>query len=444
MRYDPLVLAEQTVPRYTSYPTAPHFNESVGAMHYAGWLSGLARDEGISIYLHIPFCKELCLYCGCHTKAARRTDPVIQYVGALRREIGLLGRLLGRRSVTNIHWGGGTPSSAGDDQLLAVVADLARVFDLSDVREHAIELDPRHVSPTLVAALARMGVNKASFGVQDFSPHVQKAIGRIQPFEMVEAAVRRVRDAGITTINFDLMFGLPSQTIGDVRRTAEKAAGLRPSRISLFGYAHVPWFKKQQRLIDEAALPGAAERLAQFRAAQQVFLSSGYERVGLDHFALPEDELVKAANRKRLRRNFQGYTTDDTQALIGIGASAISRLPAGYAQNAVDAGTYSRAVQQDRLAVSRGFALSPADRMRGEMIEKLMCDMELDLNRYRTAADDFEQEKTDLRAYAATGLIRLADDVIRIEECGRDFVRLIASVFDAYRADSPARHSKAV
>jgi oxygen-independent coproporphyrinogen III oxidase len=293
-----LTLAERAVPRYTSYPTAPHFSPDVGADPYAAWLAALPVQATLSLYLHVPYCSELCLYCGCTTKAVRQAAPVAAYADRLRAEIDLLGAAIGGRRVVHLHWGGGTPSILGADALCGLVERLGGAFDLARLDEHAIELDPRRLTPDLVAALARMGVTRVSFGAQDFSPHVQQAIGRVQPFAMVEEAVAMVRDVGIGDVNIDLMYGLPKQTVGDVIRSAEAAAALAPSRIALFGYAHVPWFKPHQKLIDTGALPGAAERMAQMHAAAETLEECGYVAIGLDHFALRADDLARVARGK--------------------------------------------------------------------------------------------------------------------------------------------------
>ncbi len=251
----PLALAERNVPRYTSYPTAPHFSAAVGPERYAEWLGALPRDASLSLYLHVPFCTELCHYCGCNTRAVRKREPVDAYAQRLIEEIALLAPLTGRK-LTHLHWGGGTPSILGPQWLETIAARLASLFDLSDLKEHAIELDPRRLDKPLLRTLAAIGVNRASLGVQDASPHVQQLIGRVQPFEMVERAADGLREAGIENLNIDLMYGLPGQGTREVARSAELAASLNPQRLALFGYAHVPWFKTHQRLIDDAALPG--------------------------------------------------------------------------------------------------------------------------------------------------------------------------------------------
>ena len=341
-------LLEQAVPRYTSYPTAPNFSAAVDGPVYRGWLAALDAGATLSLYLHIPYCHDLCLYCGCHTKATRQHRPVAAYAARLAQEIALVARHAGQRRVTHLHWGGGTPSTLGADLLQSLADELRRHFDLSALREHAIELDPRYLTPPLAQVLRDIGVNRASLGVQDFDAQVQRAVGRIQPFTMVKRAVETLRDAGIGSINLDLMYGLPRQTVDGVRQTAIMADELKPQRIAVFGYAHVPWFRPQQRLIDTAHLPGAPQRLAQAEAAHGILVQMGYQAIGLDHYARPDDPLTPAAKTGRLHRNFQGYTVDDADALVGFGASAISRLPQGFAQNAPDVAGYSRAITAQR------------------------------------------------------------------------------------------------
>ncbi|HZQ14662.1 MAG TPA: oxygen-independent coproporphyrinogen III oxidase [Pseudolabrys sp.] len=439
---DAAMLAERTVPRYTSYPTAPHFSAAVGAGTYAEWLSALPADATLSLYIHVPFCTELCFYCGCNTRAVRKREPVEAYAERLIEEIALLGALRGRR-VTHLHWGGGTPSILGPRRLKTIAARLASLFDLSALKEHAIELDPRRLDTPLIRTLAEIGVSRASLGVQDVSPRVQHAIGRIQPFELVERAAGGLRDAGIAALNIDLMYGLPEQTAREVARSAELAASLGPQRLALFGYAHVPWFKTHQRLIEEAALPGARERLVQAEAAAETLCGLGYQAVGLDHFARPNDALAVAARDKRLRRNFQGYTTDDADALIGIGASAIGRLPQGFVQNPPDVAGYSRAIAAGRFATVKGIALSHDDRLRGAIIERLMCDLAVDLDAFG-GATRFAAERGALAPLAAQGLVAIDGARIAMTAAGRPFVRLAAAAFDAYLAASAKRHSPAV
>lgn len=438
-----LALAERNVPRYTSYPTTPHFSAAVGPAVYAEWLSVLPEAATLSLYIHVPYCTHLCLFCGCHTKATRRERPIEAYTERLIEEIALIAMAAGRRKVVHLHWGGGTPSILGEQRLAAITDRISAVFDLAALREHAIELDPRRMSKQLARVLAEIGVNRASLGVQDFSLDVQKAIGRIQPFTQVAEAVNWLRAAGIENINIDLMYGLPCQTATDVARSAKLAASLSPQRLALFGYAHVPWLKRHQRLIADASLPGPLQRLEQAQVAAGTLQSAGYVAIGLDHFARSEDSLTEAARTGRLHRNFQGYTTDDVGTLVGLGASAISKLPQGFVQNAVDIAGYSRAIEAGRFASARGIVLSPEDRLRGHIIERLMCDLAVDLDEVASGRD-FSTEIDALRPLKEQGLVECDGRRIAVTERGRPFLRLAAAAFDAYLLLDRTRHSMAV
>ncbi|HLF24407.1 MAG TPA: oxygen-independent coproporphyrinogen III oxidase, partial [Burkholderiales bacterium] len=364
-------------------------------------------------------------------------------------EIVMVGARVGSHNATHLHWGGGTPSLLGIDRITGLVEKVGDVFGLTADCDHAIELDPRYVTPGLAHSLARIGVNRASLGVQDFTPHVQQAIGRIQPFAVVERAVSALREAGIGKINFDLMYGLPQQNVDDVRRSAELAATLAPDRVACFGYAHVPWFKTHQRLIDSSTLPAAHERLKQAAAVHDALLACGYEPIGLDHFARPDDNLAAAARAGHLRRNFQGYTTDDADALIGFGASAIGKFRQGFVQNASDIGGYQRAICSGQLATVRGVALSADDIARGRIIERLMCDLEVDLDSIAIegtieAGRAFGEECDALAPFESEGLVQRDGRRIVVTEKGRPFVRLIAAAFDAYLPKEGTHHSAAV
>ncbi|MDP2354802.1 MAG: oxygen-independent coproporphyrinogen III oxidase [Beijerinckiaceae bacterium] len=443
-----LVLAEKSVPRYTSYPTAPHFHAGVTPQLASGWLAALPADARLSLYLHVPYCKAICNYCGCNTKAALRDAPLDAYVATLLKEIDIAANATQARRVSFIHWGGGTPSLLGPDRLAQLWATLGARFDLSHVDEHAIELDPRTVDKPLADGLAAIGVNRVSFGVQDLNAHVQQAIGRVQPFEIVERAVQLVRAAGISAVNLDLMYGLPEQSMDDVERTAHLAASLDPSRLAIFGYAHVPWFKSHQRLIDVAALPGAAARIAQAAAARSVLAREGYRAIGLDHFARETDALSLAARAGLLRRNFQGYVNDDADALIGLGASSIGQTPHGFTQNAPDVAGWRRMVETGELPVVRGVAINDDDRLRAAAIERLMCDFALDFGALsqrmagnEAALDDAIALLDDLDR---DGVLVRAGRTVRITPAGEPFVRLAAAAFDTYLRRDAARHSAAV
>jgi oxygen-independent coproporphyrinogen-3 oxidase len=440
-------MLERAVPRYTSYPTAPNFSPAVDADVYRSWLAGLPGEAALSLYLHVPFCRELCHYCGCHTKATLRDEPIEAYAQRLVEEIAIVSSHTGRRKVTHIHWGGGTPSILDADLLKFIADELAHRFDLSAIREHAIELDPRYVTRLLAQALRDIGVNRTSLGVQDFSAHVQQAAGRIQPFDTVKTAVDILNEFGIDRINIDLMYGLPKQTVADVQRTATLAHALKPQRVAVFGYAHVPWFRPQQRLIKQSDLPTSPERLAQAEAAHETLVQFGYKPIGLDHYAKPDDHLV--AKSGRLQRNFQGYTDDDAEALVGLGASAISRLPQGFAQNAPAVGNYSRAIAEGKLATVKGIVLSDDDRLRGQIIERLMCDMTVDLNVIADESGfeittDFSDELDSLQPFQENGSVQIDGRRIKITEKGRPYMRLVASTFDTYLTRAKSRHSVAV
>ena len=327
---------DRRVPRYTSYPTAPHFHQGINAATYERWLAAVGDDTPLSLYFHVPFCHEMCWYCGCHTKIVRRYQPVGDYAATMADEVTLIGGLLkARPPVTHMHWGGGTPTILSAEDLEHLMCNIRAGFNVAPDAEIAVEMDPRTMTEDRVQALARAGVNRASLGVQDFNDRVQKAINRIQPYEMTAQVVEWLRAAGIEAINFDLMYGLPYQTVEDVNRTVDLAASMRPDRVAVFGYAHVPWMKTHMKLIPDDSLPDAWQRFEQAEAAAERLAERGYRRIGLDHYALETDSMTKVLDEGHLRRNFQGYTTDEARALIGFGASSIGALPQGYVQNAV-------------------------------------------------------------------------------------------------------------
>jgi oxygen-independent coproporphyrinogen-3 oxidase len=357
-------------------------------------------------------------------------------------------RLGDGRTVSHIHWGGGTPSLLPRESFLQIAEVLRARFKLSCGHEHAIELDPRTVTPQLAQTLREAGVTRASLGVQDFDLAVQEAIGRVQPFEQVASAVDSLRTAGIEAINFDLMYGLPHQTLDTIAETIRLTNLLRPGRIALFGYAHVPWFKKHQRLIDEHALPGPEARIAAADFARERLSGAGYTAIGLDHFALPCDSMAIALAQGTLRRNFQGYTTDTADALIGMGCSSIGRLPQGYVQNMPDIGGWGRAVEAGELPVARGIALDADDRCRSEIIERLMTDHRADVAgiaaRHGLPLSHFATAFAQLEEMVADGLVRRTGGVVEVSETGQRYSRVAASAFDAYLERGAARHSVAV
>jgi len=438
---------DRRIPRYTSYPTAAQFGPQIDARSYARWLADLPAAAQVSVYVHVPFCAELCLYCGCHTAVARHYAPVEAYVELLLREIALVSRVLGGRAVTHLHWGGGSPTILTPRDFHRVMAALRVTFALASDAELAIEIDPRTVTEEYVAALADTGINRASLGVQDFDTHVQAAVNRMQSFEQTARVAGWLRAAGIGSINLDLMYGLPYQSVASIEATVRRALTLDADRIVLFGYAHVPWMKRHQRLIPEHALPGSDQRFAQSRAAAEVLIGAGYEAIGLDHFAKSYDALAQQQYVGRLHRNFQGYTTDESGTLIGFGASAIGTLPEGYVQNAPSAVAYRATIAAGQLATARGCALTEEDRLRRDVIERLMCDLKVDLAErcaaHHSDADRFAAELSELNALANEGLLERSGYKISIPERARPIVRTVCAVFDAYLSDDDMHFSQA-
>ncbi|GEO15459.1 oxygen-independent coproporphyrinogen III oxidase [Microvirga aerophila] len=440
---------DQRVPRYTSYPPAPHFKPEVAAATYAAWLSTLSPQATVSLYLHVPFCKELCLYCGCHTTVARSYRPVAAYVDCLEREIALVAELLpSRMGVTHIHWDGGTPTILSPEDLRRISSALGVVFDVRPGAEIALEIDPRAITQEHVRALAESGLNRASLGVQDFDPKVQETIKRVQSFERTRQVASWLREAGVSGINLDLMYGLPYQTVESVVRSVKLALQLDPDRIALFGYAHVPWMKRHQALLPEDALPDSIARVKQRDAAAATLIDAGYVAIGVDHFAKPIDPLAARQGEGRLHRNFQGYTTDDAPALIGFGTSAIGSLPQGYVQNAPTTAAYLAAVMDGRLPTIRGVALTDEDRLRRTIIERLMCDFSVDLNQvglaHATTAPDFSRELQAIDDLAQEGLVTRDGLAVSVPEDSRALVRNVCAVFDQYLNTVAARYSQVV
>jgi oxygen-independent coproporphyrinogen-3 oxidase len=439
-------------PRYTSYPTAPHFSAQVGAQVYAGWLGDLDPALALSLYLHVPFCDRLCYYCGCNTSVVRLDTSRRAYASLIEREIALVAAFIGRRArVSHIHWGGGTPTSLPGDRLTSVMKLIRKLFSVDADAEIAIELDPTALPEDRLDALSAIGVTRISLGVQDLDPAVQEAIGRQQSYEQTEACAAAARALGVHSLNLDLIYGLPLQTAESVARTARSALALGADRVAVFGYAHVPWMKKNQALIPESSLPGAAERYRQQQTIHRILTEEGgYIPVGLDHYARPGDAMAQAAAARRLRRGFQGYTTDGAPALIGFGASAIGALPKGYVQNESTAPAYGKAIESGGLATARGVSLREEDRLRRDVIEKLMCDLAVDLvdiaEAHRADPSPLIANAAGLARFETDGLAHWDGRRVEVTEKGRPFVRSVAALFDSYLVPDEARprHSRAI
>lgn len=438
----------ENVPRYTSYPTAPHFHAGVGEAQAREWMARLGPGDAVSLYVHVPYCDKLCWFCACHTKHTLRYEPVAAFLKALRAEIALVAPLLPQDvRLDAIHFGGGSPTLLLPEDFVALTAALRSAFPAGDGAALSVEIDPNDMDEARLDALAAAGLARASIGVQDFDPRVQRAINRLQSFELTRTVVEGVRARGATSVNLDLLYGLPHQTVDSVAETARLALSLRPERIALFGYAHVPWFKKHQTMIDEASLPDAAERLAQSQEAAALIVAAGYRAIGIDHFALPGDRLAEAALHGRLRRNFQGYTDDQCETLIGLGPSSVSRFRQGYVQNVATTGEYEKAVLAGRLPAARGIELSREDAAEAWLIERLMCDFGFSaeelLRRFGEHGRSLLGQATDLARQEPESLMECAGR-FSVPPARRPLVRTVAARFDRYLRKGAARHSAAV
>jgi len=441
-------------PRYTSYPTADRFIEAFGADEYAAALRE-RRDAGasappLSLYVHIPFCESLCYYCACNKVVTRHHERATQYLAYLARETRLQAAQLGRRAaVSQLHLGGGTPTFLSDAELGELLAMLRESFDFVPGGEWSIEIDPRTVDAARLASLATLGFNRLSFGVQDFDPEVQKAVHRIQPAHQVFGLMADARALGFKSINADLIYGLPRQNDASFERTMAQVCELRPDRIALYAYAHLPERFKPQRRIAADELPDAAARVRMLSRAIATLSDAGYVYIGMDHFALPDDPLAMAKRQGRLQRDFQGYSTQPEGDLVALGVSAIGRIGASYSQNAKTLDTYYDLLGQGRLPVVRGLALSRDDVLRRAVIMAVMC-------RGRVVFDAIgEAHRIDFRHYfaaefaalgplAAQGLVRVSDHDIEVTAEGWFVVRAIAMVFDRYCRENRTRFSRVV
>jgi oxygen-independent coproporphyrinogen-3 oxidase len=442
-----LGLFDARVPRYTSYPTAPHFSDAVGPDRFAEWVGAIPEAAELSLYIHIPFCRRLCWFCACRTQGTTSGAPVAAYVETVKAELGLLHAALPPRvTLSHLHWGGGTPTLLDPAMIRDLTAAIFRGTPMAPGGEFSVEIDPNEIDDARLDALAEAGMTRASIGVQDFDPEIQKIIGREQSFEVTERAVNAIRARGIDSLNTDILYGLPHQTKARMTESVQKLLSLSPDRVALYGYAHVPWMARRQTLIPSDALPTPEERLRLFDTARRLFLWDEYDEIGIDHFARKGDGMAIAARDGTLRRNFQGYTVDGATALVGLGASAISRFPQGYAQNDPGTGRYTDAVRAGRFATKRGHAFTKADHVRGRLIEQLMCRFRTDRAEVERdlGADPAELDALFAEARAAFGgLVRSTPGGIEIMPEGRPLARMVAHALDAYALDR-AGHSPAV
>lgn len=442
-----LGLFDARVPRYTSYPTAPHFGASLSPGLFSDWIEAIPAGTAISLYLHVPFCRRLCWFCACRTQGTSSDEPVRAYTDTLKAEIALLkSRLAPGVHLSRLHWGGGTPTLLKPD----MIRDLAdTVFDavpMGDGAEFSVEIDPDEIDAERLDALAAAGLNRASIGVQDFDPDIQKAIGRIQSYELTKRVADMIRDRGVHSLNADILYGLPHQTQARISDSVQKLLTLSPDRVALYGYAHVPWMSRRQQLIPSDTIPAPQERLRLFETARDLFTWDGYREIGIDHFARPGDGLAVAADTGRLRRNFQGYTDDTAPILIGLGASSISRFPQGYAQNASATSVHTKAVRARQFSTHRGHVFAGEDLLRGRIIEALMCDFRVnraELVRDFGATPARIDALFDAAVAAFPGMTTLDDKGLAIPPKARPLTRMIARGFDAYD-QTKAQHSAAI
>ncbi len=442
-----LGLFDAKVPRYTSYPTAPQFSGGVGAAEFTGWISSIPEGSDISLYIHIPFCRRLCWFCACRTQGTQSASPVRAYLDTLKDELALLKTTLPQGlHLSRLHWGGGTPTLLLPDMITELAETIFDIVPLGKNGEFSVEIDPNEIDEARLDALAAAGMNRASIGVQDFDPEIQQIIGRIQSYDLTKAAADMIRARGINSLNADILYGLPNQTPKRISESVQKLLSLAPDRVALYGYAHVPWMARRQSMIPSDALPTPEERLRLFETARKLFLWDNYAEIGIDHFATTEDGLAVAQRNGTLKRNFQGYTDDTAVALIGMGASSISRFPQGFAQNASATSEYTKAIREGRFSTKRGHVFSAEDKLRGRMIEALMCDFRIDTAEMLTDFDVTEAELNSMYRQAADmfeGLPVITNTGFEIPPKARPLTRMIARAFDAYDL-SKAGHSSAV
>ncbi len=441
-------------PRYTSYPPAPHFAEQDPQALTERWAArnGLEDDPGLSLYLHVPFCRSRCLFCGCHTLGRRPSDQVDAHIGELIAEMDLVNGIVDpARPVRQVHLGGGTPNFLSVEQTHRLLGALGERFALQGDAERSVEMEPRSATPDKIDAFMEHGFSRFSLGVQDFDERVLEAVRRDQALVQIEDVVAHLRERGVSEINFDLIYGLPGQTMDSRDATLGKVRSLRPTRIALYSYAHVPWMQKHQRVLEGRGLPSPDEKVELFVGLARGLVDAGYVPIGMDHFALPDDPLVKALEAHTLRRTFMGYTTGRGLDTVGLGISAISWVGSSYTQNHKDMPAWREAVQGGSMPWLRGFLLSDDDELRRELILELSCTMRSDLRalgaRFGVDAEALFAEELELLApMEADGLVKRGEGSLEVTELGRLFVRNVCMVFDRYLERDPAlrRYSRTV
>ena len=442
-----LGLFEARAPRYTSYPTAPHFMAGADPALFAQWVRAIPAGSAISLYLHVPFCRRLCWFCACRTQGTSTMAPVAAYAQLLHAELAMLAAHLPPGvTLSRLHWGGGTPTLMPAGMITELARAIFAVVPMGPEAEFSVEIDPAEVDEARMDALVQAGMNRASIGVQDFDPVIQKAIGREQSFDLTARVAKALRRRGVASLNADILYGLPHQTVPGIADSVEKLLSLAPDRVALFGYAHVPWVSRRQVMIPDNTIPSPEARLRLFETARALFVDRGYAGIGTDHFALPTDGLAIAAAEGRLRRNFQGYTDDQAPVLLGVGASSISRFPQGYIQNSSATSAYGKAIAAGQFASARAHVFAGEDQLRGRIIEALMCDFRVDLGSLLDGfgLSDSRRDAIFAPALAAfPGMVAMDGSAFTILPQARPLTRMIAQTFDAY--DMPqGKHSLAV
>jgi len=442
-------------PRYTSYPTAPQFNEVFTYKDYVNEIiksnSSKAHPD-LSLYFHLPYCDTLCYFCGCNMLIRRNRERINEYINYLKKEIDLLKKYLSpERKVAQHHWGGGTPTHLNPDEITKLTSYINKSFDFKDDSENSCEIDPRELTKAHLEALRSNGFNRISMGVQDFNEKVQKAVNRIQPEDITRQTVEWIRELEFKSINLDLIYGLPFQTVEAFADTVEKIIDISPDRIAVFNYAHVPWMKKHQELIKKEDLPAPEEKLGILKTTIEMLAGAGYEFIGMDHFAKPDDELSVALKEKKLYRNFQGYSTNAGADLYAFGITSISQLNSIYAQNYKTEKDYYKALDDGVVPTTRGYKLSDDDHIRREVIMKIMCDFELN---YKSIEDKFNinfkeyfaNGLENLKAFESDELVTISENGFKVKDMGRLLIRNIAINFDGYieRKEDKAKYSRTI